>query len=65
MFIIKGLKFRHLGTSSSHKKFNNEILINRNWHFSWSKFYFLKKSKLYLRFKKDNSQMFIKIQLVL
>ena len=48
MLIIKGLKFRHLGTSSSHKKFNNEILINRNWHFSWSKFYFLKKNQNYI-----------------
>ena len=25
MLIIKGLKFKHLGTSSSSKKFNNEI----------------------------------------
>ncbi len=48
MFIIKGLKFRHLGTSSSQKKFNNEILINRNWHFSWSKFYFFKKNQSYI-----------------
>ncbi len=48
MFIIKGLKFRHLGTSSSHKKFDNEILINRNWHFSWSKFYFFKKNQNYI-----------------
>ena len=48
MFVIKGLKFRHLGTSSSQKKFNNEILINRNWHFSWSKFYFFKKNQSYI-----------------
>ena len=47
MSIIKGLKFEHLGTSSSNKKFNNEILVNRNWHFSWSKFYFFKKNRNY------------------
>ena len=47
MYIIKGLKFDHLGTSSSNKKYNNEILINRNWHFSWSKFYFFKKNYNY------------------
>ena len=47
MSIIRGLKFEHLGTSSSNKKFNNEILVNRNWHFSWSKFYFYKKNNNY------------------
>ena len=48
MLIIRGLKFEHLGTSSSSKKINNEILINRNWHFSWSKFYFFKKNQNYI-----------------
>jgi N-acetylglucosaminyl-diphospho-decaprenol L-rhamnosyltransferase len=47
MSIIKGLKFKHLGTSSSNKKFNKDILLNRNWHFSWSKFYFFKKNQNY------------------
>ena len=48
MLIIRGLKFEHLGTSSSSKKFNNEILVNRNWHFSWSKFYFFRKNQNYI-----------------
>ncbi len=48
MYVVKGLNFDHLGTSSSHKKYNNEVLINRNWHFSWSKFYFFKKHNSYL-----------------
>ena len=47
MYVIKELKFEHLGTSSSHKKYKNEILINRNWHYSWSKFYFFKKQRNY------------------
>ncbi len=47
-YIVKGLKFDHMGTSSSHKKYKSEILINRNWHFSWSKFYFFKKHNSYL-----------------
>lgn len=46
-FIIRDLKFDHLGTKSSKKKYNNEVLINRNWHFSWSKFYFFKKHNNY------------------
>ena len=47
MYVIKNLKFHHLGTSSSNKKYNFEIKINRNWHFSWSKFYFFKKNYNY------------------
>ena len=47
-YIIKNLKFDHLGTGSTKKIYNHEILINRNWHFSWSKFYFFKKNNSYL-----------------
>ena len=47
MYVIKGLKFDHLGTSSSDNKFNNAIMLNRNWHFSWSKFYYFKKNNNY------------------
>ena len=45
--LVKNLKFDHLGTSSSHKKFDYAIKENRNWHFSWSKFYFYKKNYNY------------------
>lgn len=48
MFVIKNLKFFHKGTSSSDKRYNFEIAINRNWHYSWSKFYYYKKNKNYL-----------------
>ena len=48
MYIIKNLKFDHVGTSSTKKKYSREILLNRNWHFSWSKFYFYKKNYSYL-----------------
>ncbi len=47
MYVVSNLKFAHLGTSSSNKKFNVEIQINRNWHFSWSKFYFYRKNYNY------------------
>ena len=55
-YIIKGLTFDHLGTSSSKEKFKNEILLNRNWHFSWSKFYFLKKITIILCCKKSHTK---------
>lgn len=36
-------------TKGSHdKKFNQQILINKNWHFMWSKFYYNKKKYGYL-----------------
>ena len=47
MYVIKNLKFEHIGTGSTRKKYINEVLINRNWHYSWSKFYFFKKNKNY------------------
>ena len=34
--------FQHL-YGSHDKKFNHEIEINRNWHYMWSRFYFIKK----------------------
>ncbi len=46
-YVIKNLQFSHLGTSSTKMKYNNEILVNRNWHFSWSKFYYFKKNNSY------------------
>ncbi len=48
MFVIKNLKFEHKGTSSSNKVYNYQILYNRNWHFSWSKFYYFKKNYSYI-----------------
>ena len=43
MYVIENLKFKHLGRQSSHPKYQKEILISRNWHYCWSKFYFYKK----------------------
>ena len=47
MYIVKNFKFDHMGTSSSNDKYKFQIGINRNWHFSWSKFYFYKKNYNY------------------
>ena len=48
IYVIENLKFDHLGRQSSHPKFHKEILISRNWHYCWSKFYFYKKHYNYL-----------------
>tara|TARA_B100001996_G_scaffold348549_1_gene306787 strand:+ start:92 stop:898 length:807 start_codon:yes stop_codon:yes gene_type:complete len=38
------LVFRHK-FGSHNKIYNNEIELNRNWHYMWSKFYYLKKTE--------------------
>ena len=43
IYVIENLKFNHFGRESSHPKFHKEILVSRNWHYCWSKFYFYKK----------------------
>ena len=47
MYIVDNLKFTHIGLASSEKKYAFEILVNRNWHYCWSKFYFFKKNYNY------------------
>lgn len=48
MYIVEDLKFTHIGLASSEEKYSFEILVNRNWHYCWSKFYFFKKNYNYL-----------------
>jgi hypothetical protein len=43
MLVSKNIKFTHQGTSSVNKLFSFEIILSRNWHYSWSKYYFFKK----------------------
>ena len=43
MLVSKNIKFTHEGTSSVNKAFSFEISLSRNWHYSWSKYYFFKK----------------------
>ena len=48
MYIVEDLEFMHIGLASSEEKYAFEILVNRNWHYCWSKFYFFKKNYSYL-----------------
>ena len=47
MYVVDNLYFTHKGLASSNKEYEFEILINRNWHYSWSKFYFYRKNNNY------------------
>ncbi|MDC0472389.1 glycosyltransferase [Pelagibacteraceae bacterium] len=44
IYLIDEAQFKHLGSSAINNKYENEITINRNWHFCWSKFYYYKKN---------------------
>ena len=43
IYLIDNCYIEHEGNSSTDKKFNTEIEINRNWHLMWSTFYFHQK----------------------
>ena len=53
MYVCEKIKFEHLGGQSHAPKFNFEATLSRNWHYCWSKFYYLKKySNYFYAFKK-------------
>ena len=47
IYLIDEAEFTHIGSSSIDKKYEQQIAINRNWHFCWSKFYYYKKNYSY------------------
>ena len=60
LYVIKNLKFNHLGRQSSHPSYQKEILICRNWHYCWSKFYFYRKHYNYFTAFKKTFPNFIR-----
>ena len=47
IYVCDKIKFDHLGGQSHEPKFNFEATLSRNWHYCWSKFYYLKKYSNY------------------
>ena len=45
IFIIKSSKINHLGAKGVSQIFKNQIELSRNWHWSWSRYYYKKKRK--------------------
>jgi len=43
IFIVPQSKIYHLGAQGSNKRYFYEVELSRNWHWSWSKFYYNKK----------------------
>jgi len=49
IFIVPTSKIKHLGGKAVDIKYKKEIEFSRNWHWTWSKFYFNKKHFGYTR----------------
>ena len=43
IILLNNIFIEHEGRASVDTKYNDEIEINRNWHYMWSKFYYHKK----------------------
>jgi N-acetylglucosaminyl-diphospho-decaprenol L-rhamnosyltransferase len=43
IYIILNSRIKHLGGKAVNEKYKDEIVLSRNWHWIWSKFYFNKK----------------------
>ena len=43
IFVVPKSKINHLGGKAVNSKYSFEIELSRNWHWSWSKFYYNKK----------------------
>ena len=43
IYIILNSRIKHLGGKGVNEKYKDEIVLSRNWHWIWSKFYFNKK----------------------
>jgi N-acetylglucosaminyl-diphospho-decaprenol L-rhamnosyltransferase len=48
LFIVKSLKFKHYGSSSTENKYKKIVILSRAWHFNWSKFYYYRKNFTYI-----------------
>jgi len=47
IFVDPNIQILHLGGASVDSEFSDEVELNRNWHWMWSRFYFNKKHSNY------------------
>ncbi len=47
IFIVPTCRIKHFGAKAVSENYSKEVEFSRNWHWSWSKFYFSKKYKGY------------------
>jgi len=61
IFIAKNIHTSHLGSKSHEQKYNFNAQLTRNWHYNWSRFYFLKKHHGYFSAMKKTLPVLLKI----
>ena len=44
IYACENIKFTHYGASSVNSKFSEQYILNRSWHYNWSKFYYFRKN---------------------
>ncbi len=44
IYLVDEAEIIHKGSSGINVEYENEILLNRSWHYCWSKFYYFKKN---------------------
>ncbi len=59
VYLLKNLFAKHIGNSSVNKSYIDEINLNRNWHYLWSKFYYFNKNFGVLYAYKETLRQFI------
>ena len=59
VYLLKNLIAKHIGNSSVNKSYIDEINLNRNWHYLWSKFYYFNKNFGILYAYKETLRQFI------
>lgn len=59
IYLLKSLNAKHFGDSSVEKRYSDEINLNRNWHYMWSKFYYFRKNYGYIRAYRETCRQFI------
>lgn len=60
IYVCDNIKFEHLGGQSHNPIFNFEATLSRNWHYCWSKFYYLRKYKNYFYALRKTSPIFLR-----
>jgi len=61
IYVAKNIKTYHLGSSSHDKKYEFYSILNRNWHYNWSRHYYNKKHLGYLYAFRKSSSLLIKL----
>jgi len=59
IFILPTCKIKHFGAKAVSENYSKEIELSRNWHWSWSKFYYSKKHNGYVYALLDGLPKFI------